>query len=48
MQALERVGLADFAHRRTDRLSGGQSQRVAIARAIVGAPKVLFVEEPCA
>jgi len=33
MQALERVGLADFALRRADRLSGGQSQRVAIARA---------------
>lgn len=48
MQALERVGLADFAHRRADRLSGGQSQRVAIARAIVGAPKILFADEPCA
>jgi phosphonate transport system ATP-binding protein len=48
MQALERVGLAEFAHRRADRLSGGQSQRVAIARAIVGAPKVLFADEPCA
>lgn len=48
MHALERVGLADFAHRRADRLSGGQSQRVAIARAIVSAPKVLFADEPCA
>lgn len=48
MLALERVGLAEFAHRRADRLSGGQSQRVAIARAIVGAPKVLFADEPCA
>lgn len=48
MQALDRVGLADFAHRRADRLSGGQSQRVAIARAIVSAPKVLFADEPCA
>lgn len=48
MQALDRVGLADFAARRADRLSGGQSQRVAIARAIVGAPKVLFADEPCA
>jgi phosphonate transport system ATP-binding protein len=48
MHALERVGLADYASRRADRLSGGQSQRVAIARAIVGAPKVLFADEPCA
>ncbi|MEO1551917.1 MAG: ATP-binding cassette domain-containing protein, partial [Pseudomonadota bacterium] len=48
MDALDRVGLAEFAGRRADRLSGGQSQRVAIARAIVGAPKVLFADEPCA
>ncbi|MBW4706780.1 ATP-binding cassette domain-containing protein [Roseobacter sp. YSTF-M11] len=48
LHALERVGLAHFAGRRADRLSGGQSQRVAIARAIVGAPKVLFADEPCA
>ena len=48
MHALERVGLADYASRRADRLSGGQSQRVAIARAIVSAPKVLFADEPCA
>ena len=48
MQALERVGLADFAGRRADRLSGGQSQRVAIARAIVSGPKILFADEPCA
>lgn len=48
LEALDRVGLADFAQRRADRLSGGQSQRVAIARAIIGAPKVLFADEPCA
>lgn len=48
MQALEKVGLADFALRRADRLSGGQSQRVAIARAIVGHPEILIADEPCA
>ncbi len=48
MHALDKVGLADFASRRADRLSGGQSQRVAIARAIVGRPEVLIADEPCA
>ncbi len=48
MHALEKVGLADFATRRADRLSGGQSQRVAIARAIVGKPEILIADEPCA
>ncbi|MEO0912350.1 MAG: ATP-binding cassette domain-containing protein [Pseudomonadota bacterium] len=46
--ALEKVGLADLARRRADRLSGGQSQRVAIARALVARPKFLIADEPCA
>jgi len=45
-EALRRVGLADFAHRRPGELSGGQKQRVAIARALFGAPKLLLCDEP--
>ncbi len=45
-EALRRVGLADFAHRRPSELSGGQKQRVAIARALFGAPTLLLCDEP--
>lgn len=48
MQCLERVGLADIAARRADRLSGGQSQRVAIARALMQRPRLMFADEPVA
>lgn len=46
LQALERVGLADFAGRKPAGLSGGQQQRVALARAIVAEPGVLLFDEP--
>jgi putative ABC transport system ATP-binding protein len=45
-EALRRVQLSDFAHRRPGELSGGQKQRVAIARALFGAPKLLLCDEP--
>jgi putative ABC transport system ATP-binding protein len=45
-EALRRVGLADFAHRRPGELSGGQKQRVAIARALFSSPKLLLCDEP--
>ncbi len=44
--ALEKVGLIDKANNRATDLSGGQKQRVAIARALVGAPEILFADEP--
>jgi iron(III) transport system ATP-binding protein len=46
LEALEMVGLADFATRPAPDLSGGQQQRVALARALVRQPKVLLLDEP--
>lgn len=48
LAALDMVGLGDYALRRADALSGGQSQRVAIARALVAAPRLMLADEPAA
>lgn len=48
IDALKRVGIADFATRRASTLSGGQQQRAAIARALVQRAKLVLADEPIA
>lgn len=46
LEALEQVGLEQYAKVRPPELSGGQQQRVAIARAIVNDQKIILCDEP--
>jgi manganese/zinc/iron transport system ATP- binding protein len=46
MEALEKVGMADLAHRQISQLSGGQQQRVFLARALVQDARIYLMDEP--
>ncbi len=48
MQALDRVGMAEYAAQRASTLSGGQQQRGAIARALVQGADIIAADEPIA
>jgi general L-amino acid transport system ATP-binding protein len=46
MQQLQRVRIAEQAHKYPLQLSGGQQQRVAIARALCLTPNIMLFDEP--
>ena len=46
LEALDKVGLKEQAHKKPNQMSGGQMQRVAIARALINDPDILLADEP--
>jgi manganese/zinc/iron transport system ATP- binding protein len=46
LEALHKMGMAEFANRQISQLSGGQQQRTFLARALVQDAQVYFMDEP--
>ena len=46
LEALDKVGMTDYADRQISQLSGGQQQRVFLARALAQDAQVYFMDEP--
>lgn len=46
LEALEKVGMREFADRQISQLSGGQQQRTFLARALLQDAQIYFMDEP--
>ena len=45
-EMLRRIGMAELAGKRAEKLSGGWQRRLSIAMALISGPKLLFLDEP--